>query len=48
MGNVTAAVEQLQLGLKSGDGDFYQMSSAESRMRELRRLDDEQKKEAKK
>lgn len=48
MGNVTAAVEQLQLGLKSGDGDFYQLSSAESRMRELRRIDEEQKKDAKK
>jgi predicted Zn-dependent protease len=48
MGNVTAAVEQLQLGLKSGDGDFYQLSSAESRMRELRRIDEEQKREAKK
>jgi beta-barrel assembly-enhancing protease len=48
MGNVTGAVEQLQLGLKSGDGDFYQLSSAESRMRELRRLDEELKREAKK
>src|SRR5690349_11684469 len=48
MGNITGAVEQLQLGLKSGDGDFYQLSSAESRMRELRRLDEEQKREAKK
>jgi predicted Zn-dependent protease len=48
MGNVTSAVEQLQLGLKSGDGDFYQLSSAESRMRELRRVDEEQKREDKK
>jgi predicted Zn-dependent protease len=48
MGNVTGAVEQLQLGLKSGDGDFYQLSSAESRLRELRRLDDDLKREARK
>ena len=48
MGNVTGAVEQLQIGLKSGDGDFYQLSSAESRMRELRRLDEELRREAKK
>ena len=48
MGNVAAAVEQLQIGLKSGDGDFYQLSSAESRMRELRKLDEEQRREARK
>jgi len=48
MGNLTAAVEQLQIGLKSGDGDFYQLSSAESRMRELRKLDEELRREAKK
>jgi len=48
MGNLTAAVEQLQIGLKSGDGDFYQMSSAESRMRELRKLDEELRREARK
>jgi predicted Zn-dependent protease len=41
-GNIGAAVEQLQIGLKSGDGDFYQKSSAEARMRELRRAQQEQ------
>ena len=46
-GNYTAAVEQLQIGLKSGDGDFYQLSVAETRLRELRRLDEEARKEAK-
>ena len=46
MGNMTAAVEQLQIGLKSGDGDFFQMSSAEARLRELRRLDAELRKES--
>jgi predicted Zn-dependent protease len=46
MGNLTAAMEQLQIGLKSGDGDFYQVSSAESRLRELRKLDEELRREA--
>jgi predicted Zn-dependent protease len=46
-GNYTAAVEQLQIGLKSGEGDFYQLSTAEARLRELRRLDEEARKEAK-
>ncbi len=44
-GNFRAAVEQLQIGLKSGDGDFYQLSSAEARLRELRRIDEEVRKE---
>jgi predicted Zn-dependent protease len=47
MGNVTGAVEQLQIGLKTGDGDFYQLSSAEARLRELRRIDDELRRESK-
>jgi predicted Zn-dependent protease len=46
LGSTGAAVEQLQLGLKAGDGDYYQMSSAEARMRELRRLDAEERKDA--
>jgi predicted Zn-dependent protease len=45
-GNYGAAVEQLRIGLKSGDGDFYQLSGAEARLRELRRLDEEARKEA--
>ena len=47
MGNIPAAVEQLQIGLKGGDGDFYQLSSAEARLRELRRLEEELRKESK-
>lgn len=47
MGNLTGAVEQLQIGLKSGDGDFYQMSSTEARLRQLRQLDAEERKEKK-
>jgi len=46
MGNLGAAMEQLRIGLKSGDGDFYQVSSAESRLRELRKLDEELRREA--
>jgi predicted Zn-dependent protease len=46
MGNLAGAMEQLRIGLKSGDGDFYQLSSAESRLRELRKLDDELRREA--
>jgi predicted Zn-dependent protease len=45
MGNLTGAMEQLRMGLKGGDGDFYQLSSAEARLRELRKLDDEMRRE---
>jgi predicted Zn-dependent protease len=37
-GNYPAAIEQLQIALKNTDGDFYQMSSVEARLRELREL----------
>ncbi|HQR53688.1 MAG TPA: M48 family metalloprotease [Burkholderiales bacterium] len=43
LGNVPAAIDQLQLGLKAGDGDFYQLSSAEARLRELRAIEVEDK-----
>jgi beta-barrel assembly-enhancing protease len=35
-GNVSAAIDQLQIALRSGDGDFYETSSAEARLKELR------------
>ncbi|MFH1604240.1 MAG: tetratricopeptide repeat protein, partial [Pseudomonadota bacterium] len=35
-GSLPAAIEQLQLAQKSGDGDFYQLSSVEARLRNLR------------
>ncbi|MBE0614745.1 MAG: M48 family metallopeptidase [Burkholderiales bacterium] len=35
-GSLPAAIEQLQFAQKSGDGDFYQLSSVEARLRELR------------
>lgn len=37
-GNAPAAIEQLQIALKSGDGNFYQLSSAEARLKELRAI----------
>jgi predicted Zn-dependent protease len=35
-GNLIGAVEQLQIAVKAKDGDFYETSSAEARLRELR------------
>jgi predicted Zn-dependent protease len=44
MGNLKAAVIQLELAVKAGDGDFYQQSVVESRLRALRReLADQEK-----
>jgi predicted Zn-dependent protease len=37
-GNLQLAIEQLQLAVGTGDGDFYQLSSAEARLRELRNI----------
>jgi predicted Zn-dependent protease len=34
-GSLPAAIEQLQLAQKSGDGDFYQLSSVDARLRDL-------------
>jgi predicted Zn-dependent protease len=46
MGSMSAAIEQLQIGIKAGDGDYYQMSSAEARLRQLRARDAEERKDA--
>jgi predicted Zn-dependent protease len=46
MGSTGAAIEQLQIGLKEGDGDYYQMSAAEARLRQLRVQDAEERKES--
>jgi len=35
-GNLTLAISQLELAAKAGDGDFYQISVVESRLRKLR------------
>ena len=48
MGNVRAAIEQLVMAQKSGDGDFYQQSSVDARLRELRLQDDETRRENRK
>lgn len=37
MGNLPLAISQLELASKSGDGDFYQMSVVETKLRKLRR-----------
>ena len=42
--NVLKALEQMDLAVKSGDGDFYQQSIVEARLKELRALVDEPKK----
>ena len=36
-GDLRGAVVQLELALKAGDGDFYQASVVETRLRALRR-----------
>ena len=33
-GNLIAAIEQISLGIKAGDGSFHEMSAAEARRRE--------------
>ncbi len=43
-GTLPAAIEQLQLAQKSGDGDFYQLSAVEARLRDLRVLQTEEAK----
>ena len=43
-GNLPAAIEQLQVALKSDDGDFYQFSIIEARLKELRARDAEKRK----
>jgi len=37
-GNISAAVDQLQIALRSPDGDFYSLSSTEARLKELRAI----------
>ena len=36
MGNLPLAITQFELAAKAGDGDFYQVSVVESRLRKLR------------
>ena len=44
-GNYREGMEQLRIALKSGDGDFYQLSAAEARMKQLRVLDEEMRRD---
>ncbi|MGZ8155670.1 MAG: beta-barrel assembly-enhancing protease [Burkholderiales bacterium] len=44
MGNLRGAVEQMQIALRSGDGDFYQLSATEARLRELKKADEARRK----
>ncbi|MFN3397805.1 MAG: M48 family metalloprotease, partial [Sulfurimicrobium sp.] len=45
-GRLSEAVEQLQIGLKARDGDFYHSSIAEARLRQLREMEKEARKQA--
>jgi predicted Zn-dependent protease len=45
-GSLPAAIEQLQLARTAGDGDFYQMSMVEARLKELRTQFQQEMKEA--
>jgi predicted Zn-dependent protease len=36
--NLASAIEQMELALKSGDGDFYQLSIVEARLKQLRQM----------
>jgi beta-barrel assembly-enhancing protease len=40
IGNLRGAVEQMQLAVRASDGDFYQLSAAEARLRELRKAEE--------
>ena len=47
-GSLPAAIEQLQLARNAGDGDFYQLSVLDARLKELRAQHAEEQKDAKK
>jgi len=44
-GNLRLAIDQMELAIKAGDANFYESSVVETRLRALRREQDEQKKE---
>lgn len=44
-GNLPAAIEQISLGLKAGDGSFHELSAAEARRREWQALEKSQRKD---
>lgn len=41
--NVPAAIEQMELALRSGNGDFYQLSIVESKLKRLRQIQEDVK-----
>jgi len=43
-GNLVAAIEQINLGLKAGDGSYHEMSAAEARRREWQEAEKSQRK----
>lgn len=43
-GNLVEAIEQITLGIKAGDGSFYEMSAAEARRREWQAIEKTQRK----
>jgi len=43
-GNLVAAIEQISLGIKAGDGSFYELSAAEARRREWQEAEKSQRK----
>ena len=45
-GNLPAAIEQLQLARTAGDGDFYQLSVVDARLKELRNLQAQESRES--
>lgn len=44
-GNLRSAIEQLQLAQSAGDGDFYQLSVIDARLRELRAREAEERRD---
>jgi predicted Zn-dependent protease len=44
-GNLLAAIEQITLGIKAGDGSFFEMSAAEARRREWQAIEKAQRKD---
>lgn len=47
-GQLLAAIEQLQIAQKAGDGDFYEQSAVDARLRELKRRQSEEAKSERK
>jgi predicted Zn-dependent protease len=47
-GQLLAAIEQLQFAQKAGDGDFYEHSAVDARLRELKRRQEEEAKSERK